>query len=306
MYFEDNILTPKQSKLYPFTPNKKQTINFDIPYSNIKFSTNYTKRYMSRRNIFQNVYKTYNKHKNKNRDIIHNNNTDYFSLVTNPNNLKNEFINKSVNKRSQNKIKVRKGLLLSLIKSPKKNYINKNNFTFIPKKYEITNMHKNLMEQNKLSVILKQEREIRKLIFNENKKNEEEKMKKININLNRKTMFLFEKEYDKINPNKKTEKYLILKEINNIGKKLSFANVKKIDDIMKDIDIENKLFSKRVKEKDSLLEINQVSTLPSLGRDQKLVFDLWKKDMIKYCKLTLDENNKDKDKFEKDLLCVYN
>ena len=35
-------------------------------------------------------------------------------------------------------------------------------------------MHKNLMEQNKLSVILKQEREIRKLIFNENKKNEEE------------------------------------------------------------------------------------------------------------------------------------
>ena len=66
------------------------------------------------------------------------------------------------------------------------------------------------------------------------------------------------------------------------------------------------LFSKRVKEKDSLLEINQVSTLPSLGRDQKLVFDLWKKDMIKYCKLTLDENNKDKDKFEKDLLCVYN
>ena len=134
---------------------------------------------------------------------------------------------------------------------------------------------------------------------------DEEKMKKININLNRKTMFLFEKEYDKINPNKKTEKYLILKEINNIGKKLSFANVKKIDDTMKDIDIENKLFSKRVKEKDSLLEINQVSTLPSLGRDQKLVFDLWKKDMIKYCKLTLDEKNIENAQLIKDLLSVY-
>ena len=99
--------------------------------------------------------------------------------------------------------------------------------------------------------------------------------------------------------------YLILKEINRIGKKLSFANLRNIDDIMNDIDINNKLFSKRVKEKDSLLAINHISTLPSLGKDQKLVSDLWKKDMIKYCKLTLDEKNNEYDQLVKDLLHVY-
>ena len=298
---KDNIFTLNNLRFYPYTPNKNQIINNDIPFSTIKYSTNYTKKYLSKRNIFKNVYKTYNRNKN---NIYNNNKTDYYTLVTNPNNIRNKIINKSLNKRSQKNIKTRTGLLLSLIKSPKKNYINKNNFIFIHKKDEITNLHKNLMEQNKLSVILKQEKEIKKILFNEDKKNLENEKRKINL-LNKKSMFLFEKEYDKIPKNKIKEKYLILKEINSIGKKLSFANLRNIDDIMNDIDINNKLFSKRVKEKDSLLAINHISTLPSLGKDQKLVSDLWKKDMIKYCKLTLDEKNNENDQLVKDLLRVY-
>ena len=299
---KDNIFTLNNLRFYPYTPNKNQIINNDIPFSTIKYSTNYTKKHLSKRNIFKNVYKTYNR--NKNNIYNNNNKTDYYSLVTNPNNIRNKIINKSLNKRSQKNIKTRKGLLLSLIKSPKKNYINKNNFIFIHKKDEITNLHKKLMEQNKLSVILKQEKEIKKILFNEDKKNLENEKRKINL-LNKKSMFLFEKEYDKIPKNKIKEKYLILKEINSIGKKLSFANLRNIDDIMNDIDINNKLFSKRVKEKDSLLAINHISTLPSLGKDQKLVSDLWKKDMIKYCKLTLDEKNNEYDQLVKDLLHVY-
>ena len=298
---KDNIFTLNNLRFYPYTPNKNQIINNDIPFSTIKYSTNYTKKHLSKRNIFKNVYKTYNRNKN---NIYNNNKTDYYSLVTNPNNIRNKIINKSLNKRSQKNITNGKGLLLSLIKSPKKNYINKNNFIFIHKKDEITNLHKNLMEQNKLSVILKQEKEIKKILFNEDKKNLENEKRKINL-LNKKSMFLFEKEYDKIPKNKIKEKYLILKEINSIGKKLSFANLRNIDDIMNDIDINNKLFSKRVKEKDSLLAINHISTLPSLGKDQKLVSDLWKKDMIKYCKLTLDEKNNEYDQLVKDLLHVY-
>ena len=298
---KDKIFTLNNLRFYPYTPNKNQIINNDIPFSTIKYSTNYTKKYLSKRNIFKNVYKTYNRNKN---NIYNNNKTNYYSLVTNPNNIRNKIINKSLNKRSQKNIKTRKGLLLSLIKSPKKNYINKNNFIFIHKKDEITNLHKNLMEQNKLSVILKQEKEIKKILFNEDKKNLENEKRKINL-LNKKSMFLFEKEYDKIPKNKIKEKYLILKEINRIGKKLGFANLRNIDDIMNDIDINNKLFSKRVKEKDSLLAINHISTLPSLGKDQKLVSDLWKKDMIKYCKLTLDEKNNENDQLVKDLLRVY-
>ena len=120
-------------------------------------------------------------------------------------------------------------------------------------------------------------------------------------------MPLFDKEYnDEKYKSKSKEKKIILKEINNIGKKLSFSNLKKLDDIIKNKDINNTHSVKRVKEKESLLEINQISNLPALAKDNNMVFDLWKKDMMRYCKLTLDMKNKNNENFVKNLLCVYN
>ena len=67
----------------------------------------------------------------------------------------------------------------------------------------------------------------------------------------------------------------------------------------------NSLILKRMKGKDPVLEINQTSNFPIIAVDKKLISNLWKKDMVKYCKYTLDiEKPKDK-RFLSDLLDVY-
>ena len=63
--------------------------------------------------------------------------------------------------------------------------------------------------------------------------------------------------------------------------------------------------SKTVKERDPIYEINHVSQLPKIINDKNLIFKLWKKDMKKYCDLTIGKNKKNK-KLVHDLLCVYN
>ena len=40
---KDNIFTLNNLRFYPYTPNKNQIINNDIPFSTINYSTNYTK-----------------------------------------------------------------------------------------------------------------------------------------------------------------------------------------------------------------------------------------------------------------------
>ena len=60
-----------------------------------------------------------------------------------------------------------------------------------------------------------------------------------------------------------------------------------------------------MKVKDPILEINQTSNFPIIADDKKLISNLWKKDMMKYCEYTLDTNNKKNKKFLSDLLDVY-
>lgn len=302
----ENIYQIKNLKFNPFTPSKKLVINPETPFSTGKLSTNYTNKYikMNNRYIFQSIYKTFHKDLN-----IINNNINYYSLATNPN--PNKIRHKFINKSTQKNFKPKKVLLLSLFKTPKKinkKILNKDNFIFIPKKYEIINLHSNLMEKNKMSLKLNQEKEIKKNLFNDIQiLKEKENIKNRNICLTNESMPLFDKEYnDEKYKSKSKEKKIILKEINNIGKKLSFSNLKKLDDIIKNKDINNTHSVKRVKEKESLLEINQISNLPALAKDNNMVFDLWKKDMMRYCKLTLDMKNKNNENFVKNLLCVYN
>ena len=294
-------------KLYSFTPKKNLVINPETPLTTGKFQTNYTNKYaqINNRYIFQNIYKTFHKDLN---NYNKNKNCNYYPSPTIQNKIRNKYFIKSL----QKKLTPKKGLIFSLIKTPKKNnnkkLINKDNFIFIPKKYEIINLHSNLMEKNKIALKINQEKEIKKNLFNDIKLlKEKENKKNKNICLTHESMLLFDKEYNnEICKNKSQEKKLILKEINYIGKKLSFANIKKLDDIIKNKDINNTRSIKRVKEKESLLEINQVSNLPSLAKDKNLIFNLWKKDMLKYCKLTLNMKNKNNENFVKNLLCVYN
>ena len=93
---------------------------------------------------------------------------------------------------------------------------------------------------------------------------------------------------------------IILIKINPLNKNLNFVNNK----IYKDL--RNTLYAKKMEQKGSILEINHVSNLPEIVKDKKLVFNLWKNDMIKYCRLTLDINNKNNKKFIDNLMNVYN
>ena len=283
--------------LYPITPNKKLLINPDTPFSTGKASTNYTNKYINNKNLFHNIYKTF--HRDKNINTINNFKTNYYTLLTTPNKISNEFIAKSLRKERKNK----KISLLSLIKKPMKKFINKENLIFLTKKEGIKNLHCNLMTKNKISVKLSQEKDLKNFFRNNNKKESiTENIKNNNICLTQEEYPLLRKEYNLMDKNKSKEKKIILKEIKYIGKKLSFVNIKKVEDIAKENDINNKHLAKRVKEKETLLEINQVSNFPAIMNDKNLVIDLWKKDMIKFCKLTKNANNKN---FVNNLLCVY-
>ena len=79
----------------------------------------------------------------------------------------------------------------------------------------------------------------------------------------------------------------------------------KKDNIEENNPLINSLFLKRMKVKDPVLEINQTSNFPIIADDKKLLSNLWKKDMMKYCEYTLDINKKKNKKFLSDLLDVY-
>lgn len=204
----------------------------------------------------------------------------------------------------------------SLYKSLKfspKTVIKKENLFFMKWKYsEIIEIHKELMQKNKLNVLTSQQKELN------NNLNEKE-------NVNYKTLTednkeSFEKEYNELCKNKLTEKYLIAKEINKIGKKLSWLKDNKNSDIESDKNskeddtefkeihnnINNSMFSKRLKIKDPVFEINHISSIPIISKDILLTSDLWKKDMKKYITYTLDINKPEDKQFSIDLLNVYN
>ena len=69
--------------------------------------------------------------------------------------------------------------------------------------------------------------------------------------------------------------------------------------------IKRSIFLKKLKDKDPILEINQASNLPTIAGDIKLMSDLWKKDMIKYCKYAITSNKPKDIKFKSDLLEIY-
>ena len=79
----------------------------------------------------------------------------------------------------------------------------------------------------------------------------------------------------------------------------------KSKDMTRNKDMNNIRISKTEQEKEPIMEINHFLNLPKIISDKKLVFNLWKQDMVKYCDLTLEKNNENKI-FRKNLLCVYN
>ena len=229
-------------------------------------------------------------------------------------------INLSLDKNKYNKInKSENGNSLfssiyNMIQVNKHN-IKKENLIFIKeKKSEIQNMHKNLMKRNELFISLNQKKELNNNYINNN---EEGKKKRKCLSLTEGNKEYFNNEYNNICKNKLKEKDLIEKEINSIGKQFSWIKEEKNNNdnygilgVKKNTKEENNalinsLFSKRMKVKDPILEINQTSNFPIIADDKKLISNLWKKDMMKYCEYTLDTNNKKNKKFLSDLLDVY-
>ena len=185
-----------------------------------------------------------------------------------------------------------------------KHNIKKENLFFMKeKKSEIQNMHKNLMKRNELFISLNHKKELDNNYINNN--NEERKNKNRFLTLTEENKEYFDSEYNKICKNKLKEKHLIEKEINNIGKQFSWNKEVKKNSKEENNELINSLFSKRMKVKDPILEINQTSNFPIIADDKKLISNLWKKDMMKYCEYILDTNNKKKKKFLSDLLDVY-
>ena len=112
--------------------------------------------------------------------------------------------------------------------------------------------------------------------------------------------------------NKLRAKNLIKKEINQIGRELSWIKNPKInfeENLKNKIDENEKskkrIFLQKLKDKNPIFEINHASNLPIIAGDIKLVSDLWKKDMIKYCKYAIDSNKPKEKKFKSDLLEIY-
>jgi S-adenosylmethionine:tRNA-ribosyltransferase-isomerase (queuine synthetase) len=263
-----------------FTPNKKSTINSDSSFSTGKLSIN--NRYKSNTFFLRNIYRNFNKDKFYNSSSYLKMNT--ISSLKNTKIIKKKF--KLFPKEKNNK----KGFFLSSIKINNE----KKNIVPIPSRKEIQNLYKILMEKNAISIRISQEKELKKIIEDNNNKNEN-KIKNKNISLTYENLPKFEKEYNNINKNESKKR-----ELNPLNKNLNFVNNK----IYKDL--RNTLYAKKMEQKGSILEINHVSNLPEIAKDKKLVFNLWKNDMIKYCKLTLDINNKNNKKFIDNLMNVYN
>ena len=274
----------KNIQLNVFTPNKKSTINSDSSFSTGKLSTN--NRYKSNTFFLRNIYRNFNKDKFYNSSSYLKMNT--ISSLKNTKVIKKKFNVKLLPKEKNNK----KGFFLSSIKINHE----KKNLVPIPSRKEIQNLYKILMEKNAISIRISQEKELKKIIDDNNNKNQNEnKIKNKNIIITYENLPKFEKEYNNINKNESKKR-----ELNPLNKNLNFVNNK----IYKDL--RNTLYAKKMEQKGSILEINHVSNLPEIVKDKKLVFNLWKNDMIKYCRLTLDINNKNNKKFIDNLMNVYN
>ena len=274
----------KNIQLNVFTPNKKSTINSDSSFSTGKLSTN--NRYKSNTFFLRNIYRNFNKDKFYNSSSYLKMNT--ISSLKNTKVIKKKFNIKLLPKEKNNK----KGFFLSSIKINHE----KKNLVPIPSRKEIQNLYKILMEKNAISIRISREKELKKIIEDNNNKNQNEnKIKNKNIIITYENLPKFEKEYNNINKNESKKR-----ELNPLNKNLNFVNNK----IYKDL--RNTLYAKKMEQKGSILEINHVSNLPEIVKDKKLVFNLWKNDMIKYCRLTLDINNKNNKKFIDNLMNVYN
>ena len=274
----------KNIQLNVFTPNKKSIINYDSAFSTGKLSTN--NRYKSNTFFLRNIYRNFNKDKFYNSSSYLKMNT--ISSLKNTKIIKKKFNIKLFPKEKNNK----KGFFLSSIKINHE----KKNLVPIPSRKEIQNLYKILMEKNAISIRISREKELKKIIEDNNNKNQNEnKIKNKNIIITYENLPKFEKEYNNINKNESKKR-----ELNPLNKNLNFVNNK----IYKDL--RNTLYAKKMEQKGSILEINHVSNLPEIVKDKKLVFNLWKNDMIKYCRLTLDINNKNNKKFIDNLMNVYN
>ena len=274
----------KNIQLNVFTPNKKSIINSDSSFSTGKLSIN--NRYKSNTFFLRNIYRNFNKDKFYNSSSYLKMNT--ISSLKNTKIIKKKFNIKLFTKEKNNK----KGFFLSSIKINHE----KKNLVPIPSRKEIQNLYKILMEKNAISIRISQEKELKKIIEDNNNKNQNEnKIKNKNIIITYENLPKFEKEYNNINKNESKKR-----ELNPLNKNLNFVNNK----IYKDL--RNTLYAKKMEQKGSILEINHVSNLPEIVKDKKLVFNLWKNDMIKYCRLTLDINNKNNKKFIDNLMNVYN
>ena len=274
----------KNIQLNVFTPNKKSIINSDSAFSTGKLST--YNRYKSNTFFLRNIYRNFNKDKFYNSSSYLKMNT--ISSLKNTKIIKKKFNIKLFPKEKNNK----KGFFLSSIKINHE----KKNLVPIPSGKEIQNLYKILMEKNAISIRISQEKELKKIIEDNNNKNQNEnKIKNKNIIITYENLPKFEKEYNNINKNESKKR-----ELNPLNKNLNFVNNK----IYKDL--RNTLYAKKMEQKGSILEINHVSNLPEIVKDKKLVFNLWKNDMIKYCRLTLDINNKNNKKFIDNLMNVYN
>jgi hypothetical protein len=221
-----------------------------------------------------------------------------------------------------NKTENKKYLYSSIFKIAKtyknKSSIKKEHLYFMKeKKSEIHNIHKKIMRNNKMHILLKQSTDI-------NVKGDKDDNKKVNnnklsyISLTEENKASFEKEYDKICKNKLKAKKLIEKEINNVGRQFSWIKkFRKNEELerMKDNYGKKSIktnkatstseFSKRMRGMDPTLQINQTSSFPMLAFDSKLISKLWKIDMIKYYKYVLDTDKTKDKKMLNDLLDVY-
>ena len=306
-------------KIASISPTKSQNLSQAKPkaYTNkkIKLVPFFTyKGFSSPNNRYSNIYKTiFNKTGlNKSKKL-----KQIFPKIS----LSLDKIKYNKTNKSENNDNTLYSSIFKMIKTSQNKYnIKKDNLFFMKeKKSEIQKIHKDIMKNNQLHIISTQKDE---LINNlDNTYNNKEINNKLScISLTEENKVNFEKEYKNICKNKLKAKYLIEKEIDNIGRRLSWVNkfskkeLKIGETYNNEKDKENNriknnllnsIILKRMKGKDPVLEINQTSNFPIIAVDKKLISNLWKKDMIKYCKYTLDiEKPKDK-RFLSNLLDVY-
>ena len=295
--------TAKYSSLKPYILTQKKIRNKIVPFFTYKDFNIPNKR----NNRYNNIYKNYKTismktefNKNKKLNYI-------FPKIS-------LSIDKSKYNKTNNleKDKITFTSIYKMINAKSKCNIKKENLIFMKeKKSEIQNIHKNLMKKNELCIITKHNKELNDRMENEKNKNDEKNKFKYR-SLTEENKVSFENEYNYICKNKLRAKNLIKKEINQIGRELSWIKNPKIffeESLKNEIDekekIKRSIFLKKLKDKDPILEINQTSNLPTIAGDIKLMSDLWKKDMIKYCKYAINSNRPKDIKFKSDLLDIY-